>query len=695
MHEVHPELLRYTREMVRRLELGRGGAPGRGGRGRRGAGAVRAPDIVERLDREGLLPAILFIFSRAGCDAAVQQCLAAGLRLTTPDERAEIRRVVEARTAAHPRRGPDVLGYWEWLDGLERGLAAHHAGHAARVQGGRRGAVRPRPGQGGLRHRDAGAGHQHAGPVRGAGAAGQVQRRGARRPDAGGVHPAHRAGRPARHRRRGARGRGLVARRSTRGTSPGWPRPAPTRCGRASGRRTTWRSTWSASVGAEARPRAAGVARSRSSRPTGRWSAWPGRCSATRRRMAGVRRVDGAATSATSPSTSRSGAAIAERETALARQGAAQRRAAAVAVAGAAAGRRRDPGAVGRRAGLAVVLDPGVGRLRRAPPAGAHRGPVGRPARRRRLPDPGRGAGPGPGAQALQPPLPAGAPRPGLRAAQRRGRSDAPRRRGRAARRRAARTSELARLRARAAPAPVPRLPGPGGARPLGRAARAGWSGTPTALRQQGGEPHRLARPHLRPGLRAARPRAATCAPTGEVTDAGRMLARIWTEADLLVAECLRARGLGRAGRGRAGRGGVRGGLRGAPGGRRARRRCRAGPVRDAVDGDAGSCGPSWRPTRQRHGLALTREPDLGFVWPIYRWARGESLAEVLGQRRRPARSMPAGDFVRWARRCSTCSASSPRSAAPSWPGPRGPRWPRCAGAWWPRPVRSSPCRTV
>ena len=72
------------------------------------------------------------------------------------------------------------------------------------------------------------------------------------------------------------------------------------------------------------------------------------------------------------------------------------------------------------------------------------------------------------------------------------------------------------------------------------------------------------------------------------------------------------------------------------PGGRRGRAR---------PDG----CGPSWRRTRQRHGLALTREPDLGFAWPIYRWARGESLAKVLGQRRRTP-EMPAGDFVRWAR---------------------------------------------
>src|SRR5215468_2754234 len=80
--DVHPELLRHAREVLRRVEVdGRA----RGGRSRRWPVPSR-PDIVERLDREGLLPAISFIFSRAGCDAAVQQCLGAGLRLTTPDE---------------------------------------------------------------------------------------------------------------------------------------------------------------------------------------------------------------------------------------------------------------------------------------------------------------------------------------------------------------------------------------------------------------------------------------------------------------------------------------------------------------------------------------------------------------------------------------------------------------------------------
>jgi ATP-dependent RNA helicase HelY len=70
----------------------------------------------------------VFIFSRAGCDAAVHQCLNAGLRLTDPEERAEIRHIVETRTANIPGEDLSVLGYWEWLDGLERGLAAHHAG---------------------------------------------------------------------------------------------------------------------------------------------------------------------------------------------------------------------------------------------------------------------------------------------------------------------------------------------------------------------------------------------------------------------------------------------------------------------------------------------------------------------------------------------------------------------------------------
>ena len=123
-HDVHPELLRYTRETLRRMDLD---GAGHGGRGRRRMTPSR-PDVIERLDGEGLLPAIVFVFSRVGADAAVQQCLHAGLRLTAPDERVEIRAVAEERVKSIPPDDLQVLGYWGWLDGLERGLASHHAG---------------------------------------------------------------------------------------------------------------------------------------------------------------------------------------------------------------------------------------------------------------------------------------------------------------------------------------------------------------------------------------------------------------------------------------------------------------------------------------------------------------------------------------------------------------------------------------
>lgn len=86
------------------------------------------PDVIEKLDREGLLPAITFIFSRNACSAAVHQCLVAGIRLTNAEERSAIREVVFRATSNIPEEDLVVLGFSEWLDGLERGIAAHHAG---------------------------------------------------------------------------------------------------------------------------------------------------------------------------------------------------------------------------------------------------------------------------------------------------------------------------------------------------------------------------------------------------------------------------------------------------------------------------------------------------------------------------------------------------------------------------------------
>ncbi len=121
---VNPELTRIAREQAAPRDRRRPGA----GRPRRRIWVPGRPDVVARLDREGLLPAITFVFSRAGCDAAVGACLRAGLRLTTPEQRDVIRAHVEARTREIPDADRRVLGYWEWLEGLERGIAAHHAG---------------------------------------------------------------------------------------------------------------------------------------------------------------------------------------------------------------------------------------------------------------------------------------------------------------------------------------------------------------------------------------------------------------------------------------------------------------------------------------------------------------------------------------------------------------------------------------
>jgi ATP-dependent RNA helicase HelY len=88
----------------------------------------RRPEVIEMLGEENMLPALYFIFSRMGCEEAVVACLDAGLRLTTPDERARIREIVEERTAALTDDDLDVLDYDRWAAALEMGLAAHHAG---------------------------------------------------------------------------------------------------------------------------------------------------------------------------------------------------------------------------------------------------------------------------------------------------------------------------------------------------------------------------------------------------------------------------------------------------------------------------------------------------------------------------------------------------------------------------------------
>jgi ATP-dependent RNA helicase HelY len=112
-----------------RSSRGRGaGGPAVRGRPRGRLYTPRRIETVERLDDEGMLPAIYFIFSRAGCDQAVDACLAAGLRLTDPEQRERIRAIAEAHVETLSDSDLELLGYGAWEAGLEAGFAAHHAG---------------------------------------------------------------------------------------------------------------------------------------------------------------------------------------------------------------------------------------------------------------------------------------------------------------------------------------------------------------------------------------------------------------------------------------------------------------------------------------------------------------------------------------------------------------------------------------
>ncbi|HWE66576.1 MAG TPA: DEAD/DEAH box helicase [Acidimicrobiales bacterium] len=85
-------------------------------------------ELITTLNGEEMLPAIVFIFSRAACDEAVRQVVRDGVRLTDQAERAVIRQIAERRVETLSDEDLGVLGYDDWVEGLEAGVAAHHAG---------------------------------------------------------------------------------------------------------------------------------------------------------------------------------------------------------------------------------------------------------------------------------------------------------------------------------------------------------------------------------------------------------------------------------------------------------------------------------------------------------------------------------------------------------------------------------------
>ncbi|MGH3796058.1 MAG: DEAD/DEAH box helicase [Pseudonocardiaceae bacterium] len=637
---VDPQLVRQVEELERRH--GNWNRPRRAPRGGSGGGPRFRPparvDVVERLDRSGLLPAITFIFSRAGCDAAVTQCVRSGLRLTTHEEAAEIRRVVDTRTVDLPEGDLAVLGFWEWREGLERGLAAHHAGMLPAfketveelfVRGLVKAVFATETLALGINM-----------PARTVVLERLVKFNGEAHVD---LTPGEYTQLTGRAGRRGIDIEGHAVVLWQPGVDPAQV------AGLASTRtyplRSSFRPGYNMAVNLVDR---VGVELGRAllEQSFAQFQSDRSVVGLARR----IERNDEGLRGYTEAMTCHVGdfaeyaqfrGRISERERALARQGAASRR--AEAAASLERLQRGDVIAVpgGRRSGLAVVIDPGDGPADEPRPlvltedrwAGRlsikdFPGPVDVLGRMRlpkrvehRVPRVRRDLASALRATGIEPP-------PGTRR-----RSEA------------ADDAELAALRRALRAHPCHGCDD--------REVHARWAQrhdrlsreTDTLRQQVAATTHSLARTFDR--IRALLAERGYL--QGErLTEHGNQLARLWSETDLLTAECLRH--------------GVWEGLESAELAavvsalvyetRRddaAAPRVPPGAVADALAATV-RLWAGLEADERRHRLERTREPDLGFAWPVYRWAHGESLSAVLTAAERNGAELSAGDFVRWCR---------------------------------------------
>ncbi len=85
-------------------------------------------EVLHFLDEKDRLPAIVFVFSRQGCEDAVQQCLEHGVQLIDPVAQRQIREIAAQHVVDIDPGDLRSLHYDRWLNGLMTGVAAHHAG---------------------------------------------------------------------------------------------------------------------------------------------------------------------------------------------------------------------------------------------------------------------------------------------------------------------------------------------------------------------------------------------------------------------------------------------------------------------------------------------------------------------------------------------------------------------------------------
>jgi ATP-dependent RNA helicase HelY len=637
---IDPSLLRYVDDVQRHLSPWSRGKRGGGVTAVRGFRPPARVDVIDRLDRAALLPAIYFVFSRAGCDAAVTQCMRAGTRLTTPDEVTEIRAIIEEHTSELPEADLGVLGYWEWREALERGIAAHHAGLLPAFKETVeelfvRGLVKVvfatetlalginMPARTVVLERLVkfnGEAHVELSPGEYTQLTGRAGRRGI-----------------------DIEGHAVVL------WQPGMdPKQV---AGLASTRtyplRSSFRPGYNMAVNLVARL-GASAARQMLEQSFAQFQADRSVVGLARRIERNREALAGYAESmrchlgdfAEYAALRRQ---IADRERALARTATTQRRAQAAAALTTL--QRGDVIAVpsGRRSGLAVVLEPGIdpdgearplvltedrwaGRLSVSDFVGPVQvlGKLKLPKRvEHRVPRVRRDL-----ASTLRN---AGIVAPSARS---RRRSEA------------ADDAELATLRRALRAHPCHGC--------ADREDHARWAERHTRLLREteqleqwvAATTHSLAKAFDR--IRGLLTERGYLGPDDEVTEHGRMLARLYSESDLLAAACLRAGvwdGLGPAELAAVVSALVyesRREVMGAP-------RVPGGTVTDALAATV-RLWAELEGDERRHRLERTREPDLGFAWPVYRWARGESLTAVLTAAEQNGQELSAGDFVRWCR---------------------------------------------
>ncbi|GAA1396286.1 DEAD/DEAH box helicase [Luteococcus peritonei] len=153
--KVNPELLKLSRTEARSVRDDSRRPRGRNGKGKKtvaygsgqfGGAAARArvepgrdrqqgprltPSravMTTQLQRAKLLPAICFVFSRQGCDGVVRQLLASGVNLTTSEEATRLIGIAQRHLDGLAPADLRALDHDVFLEALSRGIAAHHAG---------------------------------------------------------------------------------------------------------------------------------------------------------------------------------------------------------------------------------------------------------------------------------------------------------------------------------------------------------------------------------------------------------------------------------------------------------------------------------------------------------------------------------------------------------------------------------------